>query len=60
MGLGIGGNVCAFVFAFQGQSMFLEIMREMKLPRRFGRSVVGANMVTPQISPRKRRLEAPS
>jgi len=32
-----------FVFAYQGQSMFLEIMREMRDPRHFPRAVLAAN-----------------
>ena len=31
------------LFAFQGQSVFLEIMREMKQPQRFGLAVQLAN-----------------
>ena len=34
------GSVASFVFAYQGQSMFLEIMKEMRTPAEFGRSVV--------------------
>lgn len=33
------GGVASFVFAYQGQSMFLEIMKEMRNPAEFGRSV---------------------
>ncbi len=38
------GAVCAILFAFQGQSVFLEIMREMKQPHRFGRAVQSATL----------------
>jgi vesicular inhibitory amino acid transporter len=34
-------NMSTFIFAFQGQSMFLEIMREMKRPQDFGKAAVG-------------------
>ena len=37
------GSVCAFVFAFQGQGIFLEIMREMRAPEHFGSAVLLAN-----------------
>lgn len=33
----------SFIFAYQGQSIFLEIMREMRQPRHFPRAVVCAN-----------------
>ena len=33
----------SFIFAYQGQSIFLEIMREMRQPRHFPRAVVSAN-----------------
>lgn len=33
----------SFVFAFQGQSIFLEIMREMKTPAHFPRALLAAN-----------------
>ena len=33
----------AVIFAYQGQSMFLEIMREMRSPRHFPRAVFTAN-----------------
>jgi len=33
----------SFIFAYQGQSLFLEIMREMKSPRHFPRAVGVAN-----------------
>ena len=33
----------SFIFAYQGQSLFLEIMREMRQPRHFPRAVVAAN-----------------
>lgn len=36
------GSLCAIIFAYQGQSVYLEIMREMAEPSRFARSVVGA------------------
>ena len=36
-------NAGTFIFAYQGQSMFLEIMREMRLPRHFSRAVLTAN-----------------
>ena len=39
------GNLSSFVFAYQGQSMFLEIMREMKKSRQFPKSVSVANMI---------------
>ena len=55
--LGFYGAVASFTFAFQGQSMFLEIMREMKYPTQFSRSLVFGNvtmgvvyMVTSAIS----------
>lgn len=37
------GSLSSFVFAFQGQSMFLEIMREMKDASQFKRSLLTAN-----------------
>lgn len=37
--LGRYGGVASFVFAYQGQSMFLEIMKEMRNPAEFDRSV---------------------
>ncbi|KAL1520143.1 hypothetical protein AB1Y20_023615 [Prymnesium parvum] len=39
-------NTGSFIFAYQGQSMFLEIIREMRQPRHFPRSVFFANMIT--------------
>lgn len=39
----LGGSVCAFVFAYQGQSLYLELMREMRAPQRFGRAVALSN-----------------
>ena len=36
-------NAGSFIFAYQGQSMFLEIMREMRAPRHFPRAVLAAN-----------------
>ena len=33
----------SFIFAYQGQSLFLEIMREMKSPCHFPRAVGAAN-----------------
>jgi hypothetical protein len=33
------GGVASFVFAYQGQSMFLEIMKEMRQPAEFDKSV---------------------
>ena len=37
------GGLASFVFAYQGQSMFLEIMKEMRQPAEFGRAVWAAN-----------------
>ena len=37
------GPPAAVIFAYQGQSMFLEIMREMRSPRHFPRAVFTAN-----------------
>jgi len=37
------GNLASFIFAFQGQSMFLEIMREMKDAKQFRTSLFSAN-----------------
>jgi len=39
------GSVCAFVFAFQGQSVFPEMMREMRDPREFGYSIAIATAI---------------
>ena len=39
------GAICAYVFAFQGQTVFLEIMREMRQPGRFGAAVDAANLL---------------
>ena len=39
------GGICAFVFAYQGQTVFLEIMREMRKPGRFGEAVLWANLL---------------
>ena len=37
------GHVSAFVFAYQGHSVILEIMREMEEPRSFPRAAITAN-----------------
>eukprot|EP00005_Dracoamoeba_jomungandri_P010131 CAMPEP_0174267232 /NCGR_PEP_ID=MMETSP0439-20130205/32927_1 /TAXON_ID=0 /ORGANISM="Stereomyxa ramosa, Strain Chinc5" /LENGTH=412 /DNA_ID=CAMNT_0015354619 /DNA_START=233 /DNA_END=1471 /DNA_ORIENTATION=+ len=39
------GSISSFIFAYQGQSMFLEIMYEMRRPQRFGISVSVANSI---------------
>eukprot|EP00947_MAST-08B_sp_MAST-8B-sp1_P005321 g5321.t1 len=41
--LDVYGAASSFIFAYQGQSMFLEIMREMKQPSMFSVSVTTAN-----------------
>jgi amino acid permease len=43
--LELAASVCAVVFAYQGQSIYLEIMREMRTPSRFGRAAVFANLL---------------
>ena len=37
------GALGSFIFAYQGQSIFLEIMREMKQPSDFPRALISAN-----------------
>eukprot|EP00040_Diaphanoeca_grandis_P004231 m.27660 g.27660 ORF g.27660 m.27660 type:complete len:451 (+) comp15786_c1_seq1:172-1524(+) len=39
------GSSASFIFAFQGQSVFLEVMREMKRPQDFPKAVSAANAV---------------
>ena len=38
------GPMASFVFAYQGHSMFLEIMREMEVPAHFPKAVYAANL----------------
>ncbi len=39
------GYFSAFIFAYQGQSVFLEVMREMRNPAYFPRAAMAANML---------------
>ena len=41
--LSVLGHVSSFVFAYQGHSVILEMMREMKDPRHFARAALAAN-----------------
>ena len=41
--LRVYSSLGAFIFAYQGQSVFLEIMREMREPRHFPRALYSAN-----------------
>ena len=38
------GSTASFIFAYQGQSIFLEVMREMKKPEAFPKTVGVANI----------------
>ena len=42
--LQVYGSTASFIFAYQGQSIFLEVMREMKEPGDFPKTVTVANM----------------
>jgi amino acid permease len=43
--LNVYSSLGSFIFAYQGQSMFLEIIREMREPRHFPRAVLSATAV---------------
>lgn len=42
--LDIAGSLCAVLFVFQGQSIYVEVMREMHRPEGFARACVLANV----------------
>eukprot|EP00041_Stephanoeca_diplocostata_P019864 m.432789 g.432789 ORF g.432789 m.432789 type:complete len:457 (-) comp21414_c1_seq6:171-1541(-) len=43
--LQIYGSTAQYIFAYQGQSVFFEVMREMKTPKKFPHSVGAANFI---------------
>ena len=42
--LGLYSSFAEFIFAYQGHSLFLEFMREMRAPHRFPRALAAANV----------------
>lgn len=43
--LNVYGSTSSFIFAYQGQSLMLEVMREMKKPQQFSRAVMVSNII---------------